>query len=144
MVRSVCYQTTHNFNDAQDLSQEVFLRAYRKLGVLRNPEKFGRWVVQIARFVCQEWRRTKSRNRLQFVGVTNHPELQSPNETGAAEFPETLLSAISQLPLREQLAVQAYYFQEQSIDKTAEVLGLSKWSAYKILDSARKKLAQIL
>lgn len=48
LVRAVCYDMTGNLADAQDLAQDVFMRAYEKLDRLRDPELFGRWVVGIA------------------------------------------------------------------------------------------------
>ena len=57
LVRAVCHDYTHNLADAQDLAQDVFLRAYEQLGELRKPESFGPWLMGIARRRCSEWRR---------------------------------------------------------------------------------------
>ena len=46
-VRAVCWGELGRVGDAQDLTQEVFLRVYRKLGELKNFERFGPWVVAI-------------------------------------------------------------------------------------------------
>jgi RNA polymerase sigma-70 factor (ECF subfamily) len=48
LIRAVCYDTTGNFVDAQDLAQDVFLRAYEKLDRFRNRDSFGKWIVGIA------------------------------------------------------------------------------------------------
>ena len=63
LVRAISYDTTRNFTDAQDLAQDVFMRAYEKLKHLREPELFGRWVVAIARLRCKEWIRETSRRQ---------------------------------------------------------------------------------
>ncbi len=42
LVRAVCYDYTGNLADAQDLAQDVFMRAYEKLDRLRNPDSFGK------------------------------------------------------------------------------------------------------
>ncbi len=62
LVRAVCYDTTGNLADAQDLAQDVFMRAFEKIKNLREPELFARWIVAIARFRCKEWQRQKSQN----------------------------------------------------------------------------------
>jgi len=62
LVRAVCYDTTRNLADAQDLAQDVFLRAYEKLAQLRDPDRFGNWLVAIARLRSREWRRKKLRD----------------------------------------------------------------------------------
>ena len=48
---------------ADDLTQEVFLRAYRTLGELRDPHRSGAWLTGIARQVCREWRRGRLREQ---------------------------------------------------------------------------------
>ena len=49
LIRAVCFDTTGNLADAQDLAQDVFMRAFETLENLREPELFGRWIVAIAR-----------------------------------------------------------------------------------------------
>ena len=61
LVRAVCFDATSNIADAQDLSQDVFIRAFEKLAELRQPELFGRWLVSIARLRCKEWYRQQER-----------------------------------------------------------------------------------
>ena len=60
LVRAICYDVTGNLADAQDLAQDVFLRAYENLSSLRKQERFGKWLVGIARLRCREWKRPKA------------------------------------------------------------------------------------
>ena len=77
LIRAICYDTAQSVPSAQDLAQEVFLRAYQKLSSLRQPEKFGGWLVGIARRMCREYRRTKARDRHVFVEqFDDHPAVQ--------------------------------------------------------------------
>ncbi len=57
LVRAICYDSVGNSSDADDLSQEVFLRAYRKLNQLHQPERFGHWITEIARNMSKDWLR---------------------------------------------------------------------------------------
>ncbi len=43
--------------DAEEVTQEVFLKAYQNLASLRRPEHFRAWLRQIARNTCQDWQR---------------------------------------------------------------------------------------
>jgi RNA polymerase sigma factor (sigma-70 family) len=63
IVRAVCHDYTRNLADAQDLAQDVFLRAYERLAELRKPASFGPWIIGIARRRCLEWRRQKVRRQ---------------------------------------------------------------------------------
>ena len=67
VVRAICYDHTRNLAHAQDLTQAVFLKAYCKLGQLRDPDQFAAWLVGIARNECRDWLRRRSRDRHEFV-----------------------------------------------------------------------------
>ena len=62
-VFGLTYRWTRNVSDIQDLSQETFLQAYRKLDQLKNPAKYGSWLRGIVKNSCRMWARgNKSRN----------------------------------------------------------------------------------
>jgi RNA polymerase sigma-70 factor (ECF subfamily) len=63
LVRAICFDATHDADATADLTQETFLRAYMKLGTLRDPQLFSAWLVGIARQVSREWRRGRLRDR---------------------------------------------------------------------------------
>ncbi|MGD2095919.1 MAG: sigma-70 family RNA polymerase sigma factor [Phycisphaerales bacterium] len=142
LVRAVCYDTTCNVTDAQDLAQDVFMRAYEKLENLRNSECFGNWLVGIARLRCKEWRRQKFRNR------DKKSELENKDLT-IADTPnngqiERLREMITTLPEQERLALHAFYLQNNSADSARKVLGLSRSGFYRVLERARKRLERLL
>ena len=55
LVRAICFDIVGNLNDAQDLAQEVFLRVYKNIAVLENPDRFDAWLVGITRRTGKEW-----------------------------------------------------------------------------------------
>ena len=71
LVRAICYDEARNLADAQDLAQDVFMRAYENLENLRDPNRFGRWLIGIARLRCKEWRRRSSQRHLA-LGLLYH------------------------------------------------------------------------
>lgn len=147
LVRAIVYDAFRDYAIAQDLTQEVFLRAYRKLGSLRRPEQFGPWVAGIARQVCRERRRTVRRDRHQFVGT--HPALSGSDppieeELESVEEQELILGRVAELPERERLAVHSFYLQGHSARRTAALLGVSRSSAYALLQRACRRLAEQL
>lgn len=54
LIRAICYDHTKHPADAQDLTQDVFLRAYERLGGLHRDDRFGPWIVTMARLRCRE------------------------------------------------------------------------------------------
>ena len=49
LVRAICFDFTGQLSTAEDLSQDVFLKAYERLGQPRQPERFVPWLCEIAR-----------------------------------------------------------------------------------------------
>ncbi len=142
LVRAVCYDTTGNLADAQDLAQDVFMRAYEKLDRLHNRDSFGKWLVGIARLRCKEWRRRKFRSQNNNTGLNNI-------KTAAPEKPddsriELLRKMITTLPEKERLALHTFYLQGNSADNVRRIMGLSRSGFYRLLGRARKRLEKLM
>jgi RNA polymerase sigma-70 factor (ECF subfamily) len=142
MIRAVCFDTTHDLNAAQDLAQEVFLRAYSTLPKLRAVDRFGPWLFAIARHVCQEWRRKKKRDRHQFTA--DPPEVDEAADQMTSDSLSDLRLAMTQLPERERLALHLLYLQEHPANFARSVMGLSSSAFYKVVARARERLAKLL
>jgi RNA polymerase sigma-70 factor (ECF subfamily) len=142
LVRAVCHDYTQNLADAQDLAQDVFLRAYQRLGELRQPESFGPWLIGIARRRCLEWRRQKARERRKHGASQTDSvaveDLPGPGENGQ------LLSVLATLAENERLALHTFYLQDKSAEEARRIMGLSRSGFYKLLDRARTNLRQQL
>ncbi|MEJ2649530.1 MAG: sigma-70 family RNA polymerase sigma factor [Sedimentisphaerales bacterium] len=142
LIRAVCFDTTGNLADAQDLAQDVFMRAFEKLENLREPELFGRWLVAIARLRCKEWQRQISRTQKKHAGLSeNYAAANKQSNDGQLEL---LRDKIRTLPIQERLALHIFYLQENSADDARKVLGLSRSGFYRVLERARKNLAILL
>ncbi len=142
LVRAVCYDITGNLADAQDLAQDVFMRAYEKLEHLREPELFGRWIVGIARLRCKEWRRQRLRSQNKDVGL-NDAQAIAPDPPDDSRI-ELLREMITTLPEKERLALHTFYLQGNSADNVRRIMGLSRSGFYRVLERARKRLEQLL
>ncbi len=149
LIRAMCYDATGDLDEAADLTQEVFLRAYRKLGQLNDPQKFAAWLVGIARQVCRDWvrRRLRERSRIErFAGSVRTPETYA-GVRQTEELDEQILMlrrAVAALPEKERLALHAFYLQEQDVDQARAVLGLSRSGLYRVLSCARRRLEHTL
>ena len=54
-VHALVWQKIGDFHYAEDITQDTFLRAYRKLSTLRNPSQFLGWLFVIANRTCLNW-----------------------------------------------------------------------------------------
>lgn len=124
VIRAICFDETQDIDDAQELAQEVFLRAFAKLAKLRIAERFGPWLVSIARHVCREWRRSRRRDRHQYLGTP--PETDGNPDEGTDESVDRLRLAIAKLPEQERLALHLFYLDGDSAEAARRILGLSR------------------
>ena len=125
----------------QDVTQNTFVEVFRQLGKLRNPARFGAWVMQIAR-----------REALRIARRTCRTEpLEANDETG--EFVEAnllqdhlaeLLAAIGGLPEQERIVVGMRYLDGHSVTEIARLTGRPVGTVTKQLSRAVERLKSIL
>lgn len=147
IVASVVAGVSGDWAAVDDMVQECFLRAYRKLPTLRDPARFGPWVVGIARQVGRERRRTLRRERHEF----NDPQLlqtesliNADSELCDHERIDQIMQRVAELNEQERLAIHAYFLQERSATDGAELLGLSRSGFYATVQRAIARLARQL
>jgi RNA polymerase sigma factor (sigma-70 family) len=155
VVLSLCRR--HARTEAEDATQETFIRAHRKLDKVEDPEKLRSWLYAIARRVCSERTRAarrRSRHEEQFA--MNRAVSQAgipPGATAAAdpsrrpehdEQLDRLGTALDQLNDRERLAIHLYYLEADPVQAAAAALSLSRSGYYKLLGRAREQLAALM
>ncbi len=136
MVYGYCYHRTCSFEDARDLAQETFVRAYSSLGQLRDASSFGPWLRRIAANLCNRW--ASNAREIPFEQI----EVLQPSES-----PTTVLvrDALCRLPDNEQLAIVLHYVDGLSYSDIAGFLEISKGAVRGRLYRAREMLkAEVL
>src|ERR1035437_1266774 len=61
MIRAMTFRMTGSLDDAEELAQDAFLRAYQQLGSFNGGSKFSTWLCKIAINLSLDWRRRESR-----------------------------------------------------------------------------------
>ena len=136
-IFAVCLAMVGNRHDAEDLAQQTLLRGFMQIGSLRNSERFGGWVVQIARNLCRDAIR---RRRPSVVSVR-------PNKDGVHEDSEShrhLEAALGSLSQDYRMPLLLFYFNGRSTKSIAETLGISQAAVQTRLSRARRKLRDLL
>ena len=95
-IYSLAYRTIGREEDARDVCQETFLRAFRALPAFRGQAKFSSWLYRIALNLCRDWMRRERRNP-----VVQAPEGVDLVELAAAAEPS---ESIEDLVARKDLA----------------------------------------
>jgi RNA polymerase sigma-70 factor (ECF subfamily) len=140
MVRAVVLGVSGDWSAVEDMTQECFLRGYRKLATLRDATRFGPWIVGIARQVARERRRSLRRDRHQFAAQP--PELPATDvEPTDREQLARVMHRLTELPEAERVAVHAFYVEGQNARRVAERLEISRSSFYALLQRALVQLA---
>ena len=148
MVHAYAYHKVYDYQEAQDISQEVFIKAYRKLNQLKWPHKFRSWLYTIVSNECKMWLRKHSRKREQEV---NWEDVSANELTELAvcahsdeEMKSTVRNAMKTLPNDNQLVLSLYYMSDLSIKEVASFMGISPNNAKVKLHRARKHLGEKL
>ena len=153
-VYALCYRFTGSASEAQDLTQEVFLRVFRTLKSFRSAEgSFGTWLSRVTRnLLIDHYRRTRQER------VTDSIEGQLPvlevEGTGIAARPdqalagreasEILQAALQRLSPELREAVILRDLQEMEYREIADVLGIPEGTVKSRINRGRAELGRLL
>ena len=149
-VYGLCYHMVGNFADAQDLTQETFVRAYLELAKVRDFSRFARWLHRITVNVCKMWLRDRKgadNIPLEAVPQTEESFADSNSPVKYAEAEELRLSiteAIASLSEKNRLAVTLDYNDGLSYGEIGDFLSVSPSAVKSRLHRARKELKEEL
>ena len=112
--------------EARDLCQQSFIRAYRQLHRLRDPERFSTWLYQIAANLCRDHLRQRvqhvSLDAYEEVGARPHPALCRAADMDKVELRDLLNRALQTLPEEQRVVVVLKEYEGLKFREIAEVL----------------------
>lgn len=127
-VYQVCYRFVHHHEDASDLAQEVFVRAWRGLGRFKGDAAFSTWLYRIAVNACLNKVGTR-RPPAAPLDLLDHLEDPAAERPGAslhrAERAEAVRRAIGCLPDKQRATLVLRIYHELSHQQIADILGSS-------------------
>ncbi len=138
-IYALAYSKLGNFHDAEDITQEAFIKAYRNLRKLRHWDDFHAWMYAITSNLCKDWIRNKSRKPdCEFI------EDQVPESLNYSldedKLKETLHEAMDSLPEIYRQVLSLYYLGGMNTTEIAKFLRVSQTSIYQRLSRARSLL----
>ena len=123
-----------NSPDAEDVTQQTFLNAYRAFQRGERPNKPHNWLIKIAHNVCRmRWR--QSGRRPQEVPLERAGEPAAPDDEKPSL--DEILSALAQLPFNQRAAIVMREVDDRSYSEIAEVLGTTVPAVEGLLFRAR-------
>ena len=136
-VYRVAFSMLKNPHDADDVTQEVFLKLYTSHGEFQSDAHAKNWLIKVTVNACRNvfrtpWRRVE--------------DIEEYAQTLGFETPEQsdLFLAVNSLDRKYRIAVHLYYFEGYSVKEIGEILGVSENTVSTRLARARGKLKAIL
>ena len=148
-VHALAWRKIGDFHYAEEITQDTFIRAYKKLSTLRNPDQFAGWLYVIANRLCINWLQRKKpamqsleETPMEIVEKSAYAHyLLERREAEAAERRyEIVKRLLEKLPESERTVVTLHYLGEMTTKEIGKFLGVSANTIRTRLHRARKRL----
>ena len=151
-IYDIAYRYTRNVEDAYDLSQEIFERAFKSLRGFRRKSSFYTWLYRIAVNACIDHGRQRSRFKaipIEEWASSHEPLSTGPSYSPAAsvelqELRHQIAKAIDQLPPKQRTVFILKRQEGLSMKEIARILGRSEGTIKAHLSHATHKLIDLL
>jgi RNA polymerase sigma factor (sigma-70 family) len=147
-ICALAYSACGDISHSEDLAQETFIIAWRKLSDLKEPAKFKAWLNGIARNLINNAFRQQMRNPLAAAepldeSLTTTASLSNPAGQAISKEEEGILwRSLEHIPEAYREPLILFYREHQSIERVAEVMDLSEEAARQRLSRGRKLLQE--
>jgi RNA polymerase sigma factor (sigma-70 family) len=152
LLLAVCRRALGDDALADDAAQDAMLQAFLSLDRLRQPERFGSWLIGIGLNICRRWSRTRARDVWSWEAMLGGRWLPEPVDIApspldlaeAAELRSWVHQAVSGLPPGQRAAVVLHYLRGLTQAETAAHLGVEVGAVKTRLHKARATLRRDL
>ena len=148
-VHTLAWRKVGDFHIAEEITQDTFLRVYKKLSTLKDPRRFAGWVYRIAARQCHAWLR-KKRIQTQALedtdtelieGGTYSQYIAEEQAKAATEAQRDIVQRLlARLRESERTVVTLHYFGEMTCEEISRFLGVSASTVKSRLRRARLRL----
>ena len=151
-VHALAWRKIGDFHIAEEITQDTFLKAYKKLPTLKEPQRFDSWLYVIAANRCSSWLRKKRlwTQPIEALEETDNEQIQNATYSGyvAAENERTTAEAqrevvkklLARLQESERTIITLHYFGEMSCTEIGTFLGVSANTIKSRLRRAQQRL----
>ena len=150
-VHALVWRKLGDFHIAEDITQETFLQAYKKLSTLKNHNQFAGWLYVIADRLCIDWSRkrrliTESLEDTPVEDIERSSYIHHVSEQRDTERTERrrelVKKLLAKLPESERTVVTLYYLGEMTAKEIGKFLGVSVGTIKSRLRRGRKRLQE--
>ena len=154
-IYALAYRQIGREEDARDVCQDTFLRAYRGLNGFRGQAKFSSWLYRIALNLCRDWMRRERRTPvvqapedmdLMDLAAAREPSESIEDRVGRHDLTRAVERAMALLPEEQRTAIVLKEYQGLTFQEIADLLGCPlstvKTRLYQGLTVLRRELAR--
>lgn len=145
MVYGLSLKMLKNTEDAEELAQDTFVKAFQSIGTYRGSSKFSTWLYRIAYngAITLLRKRKVELYSLDEQRLSDQDELDISNrltEIDQEALAESLKKAMATLPEGDQVLITLFYYEDQRMEDIAQITGLSESNVKVKIHRARKKM----
>ena len=148
-IHTFVWKRVRDYHVAEEITQDTFLRAYEKLGTLRDPSRFSGWLYMIATRCFLTWLGEK-RIPMQSLEAMSNAEIEAlfyaqymaeqTEKLATEQQREVVEYLLQKLPARERTAVVLHYLSEMTCEEIGDFLEVSPNTVKSQLHRARERL----
>ncbi len=145
MVYTICYKIVRKAEEAEELAQDTFLKAFDKLDKFRGDAKFSTWLYRIAynAAISMTRKRRLEVHALDDFVISNYSEDETRENLDSVDMEDQqkmLQIALQTLSDEDYLIINLFYLKEQPVNEISIITGLSAANVKVKLHRIRKKL----
>lgn len=143
----VCLGFSRNAQDAEDLSQEVYLKAIRSIRTVRESGALRAWLLRIARNTCLDHQKKGRLFRLFKRSLTRDRARENESQEGQTDIRERLAKlkeAVRRLPVKQKEVFVLREYGHLSYEDLTETLGLKPGTVMSRLNRARRAVLDFM
>lgn len=143
-IYHLAYRTLHDQEEARDVAQEAFFKAYRSLRTFKPGAKFSTWLFAITYHACCDRLSRRKRYSNEELPERADPSAGPETQAIASDEAKRLRAAIAALPEKYRTVITLYHLQGRQYEEIAQVLGVPMGTVKTHLFRAKEQLRRIL
>lgn len=155
MVINICYNILNNYEDAMDVSQEVFIKIYESINDFRGDSKVSTWLYRISVNKSLNFIRSKKRNKwfssIDLLFKDDKKQIDPADESLNAsenfeqdENKKALYFALHKLPEKQNIAISLNHFEDLSYKEISEIMEIPVSEVGVLINRGKKKLKKLI
>jgi RNA polymerase sigma factor (sigma-70 family) len=144
---TLAYRLLNNREDAEEATQDAFVKAFRSLSGFRKDSGFSTWLYRIVYNTALSMKRLKKpffQNIDEMPSLSEKSDIPKYDFDAIAERTQLLEKAMQRIPEEDRILITLYYLNDSGVEEIHAITGLSKSNVKVKLFRARKKLQELI